>query len=195
MQRKYSLVIGEVRDLAEILSGLSTLVTPPKHTFDSMNIIVSMTYVEGSIKRNVVDVMKTVNLLKINSEDLIGMVKISYSCILLRIIMLEHISWKMKIYESIENGCLYDFELIDESNAIQSSDDFLSESMFDGFGLYKDFELLNSSLVLYAGKALKSFYNKDNCKAIYYIGKMEEASMLVMKTLNELDFEITHQSN
>ncbi|RJX70909.1 hypothetical protein DZ860_11275 [Vibrio sinensis] len=193
----FTIVAGEIRTLAgnasnsakQIKSVVDTIKTNSEMTSNSFNVMDNECQ---KLHANIVELMDIVRSLIIKAEDLFSLVKISYSSIFLRLVQLDHVVWKMSIYQAVDNGC---FDSVNLTNHKQCR---LGCWYYEGRGKlvfhecksYKQLEKPHEEVHLFGKKALAYFANNEPQKGIECINKMEAAADLVMYYLDNLELEI-----
>lgn len=193
----FTIVAGEIRTLAcnasksakQINDVVETIKTSSSSTSRSFRI---MDQECKKLHASILELMEIVSSLIIKAEDLFSLVETSYSSIFLRLVQLDHVVWKISIYQAIDNGC---FDSINLTNHKQCR---LGCWYYEGRGKqyfhdcrsYKQLEKPHEEVHLYGKKALSYFANNDQITGMEYIHKMESAADMVMRYLDKLELEI-----
>ena len=193
----FSIIVSEMRILTENVSQsakiikfiVDTAISNTSHSPDSCYYIVDEC---EKLQNAIVDLMDIVRSLIIKSEEFVILVNINYSKIFLRLVQLDHIVWKMSIYQAIESGSFRDTKLTNHKQCR------LGRWYYEGKGKqvyhdcksYKLLEGPHTDVHHFGKKALYFFSKNDSEKGVEYINQMESAADLVLLYLENLESEI-----
>ncbi|ROV56161.1 hypothetical protein EGH82_23615, partial [Vibrio ponticus] len=193
----FTVVAGEVRTLAahaaESAKQIKIVVEAIKNDLtSSAKSFQLMEFECKKLHECILDLMAIVRSLISKAEDLFSLVKISYSSIFLRLVQLDHVVWKMSIYQAIDNGC---FDNINVTNHKQCR---LGCWYYEGRGKQifydcKSYQMLEKphEEVHRFGKIALECFAKGNPKlGLENLNNMESAAELVMSCLDNLESEI-----
>ena len=196
--RGFAVVADEVRSLAQTARESANQIEQVVAQIDQNTKVChdEMGQVQAGVNHLNSEVTELVDILSQlirGSEELYQLVRKSYSSIFLRLVELDHVSWKVDVYRRINQGNVSAHDLTDHHNCR------LGKWYYEGRGLqyysdhpvYKQLETPHAQVHDFGKKALEAMQNEQLNDAFSYLEKMENAADSVIHHIERLSAELT----
>ena len=193
-----SLLSDEIWLLSIRLSELSEQVENIIENVDAVSFTAS-NYLDGirseceKLTDLILELVSVVQVLIFKSEDLLLLINTSYSVMFLRVVLLDHVIWKMGVYKMIEDKSYPEMNFIYNTQSSSFGCFYYEDrfkNMFSDCKSYKILNRLHEYVYFYGGRAIESFSENDVDKGMVYVDKMESSSVLIIQHIEHLKLEI-----
>lgn len=196
--RGFAVVADEVRSLAQTARESANQIEQVVAQIDQNTKVChgEMEQVQAGVNHLNSEVTKLVEIISQlihGSEELYKLVRKSYSSIFLRLVELDHVSWKVDVYRRINQGNVAANELSDHHSCR------LGKWYYEGRGrqhysdhpVFKQLEAPHAQVHDFGKKALEAMHNKQLTDAFSYLEKMEKAADNVIHHIERLSEDLT----
>lgn len=195
--RGFAVVADEVRKLAqnasEAASQIQNVVGEISNNTQACSQNASFIETQCSQLHNEIEALvNIVTLLIEKSEELHRLVDESYSSIFLRLVQIDHVVWKINIYQRIHNRDFANTDVVDHHQCrlgnwyYQGS----GKQLFTSCRSYQQLEKPHAEVHTFGRKALKAFAEGNDSEGMQFMASMETAADTVIRLLNDLENEM-----
>ncbi|GHA52978.1 methyl-accepting chemotaxis protein [Photobacterium aphoticum] len=195
--RGFSVVADEVRKLAlsaseaasQIESGVSAINNNTQTCHQGAE------YIEvqcATLHDKITELVEIVTALIKSTDTLYNLVDESYSAIFLRLVQLDHVVWKVAIYQKIRDRDFADGSVAGHHQCRLGQWYYQGrgKQLFSQCPSYKQLETPHAQVHTYGKQALLAYSQGNAVQGVEYISLMERAASAVMTLLNDLEAEI-----
>ncbi|WP_428661733.1 methyl-accepting chemotaxis protein [Photobacterium swingsii] len=195
--RGFAVVADEVRKLAqnasEAASQIQNVVGEISNNTQSCS--QSAEFIEtqcSQLHNEIEELVNIVTLLIEKSDELHRLVDESYSSIFLRLVQIDHVVWKINIYQRIHNREFANTDVVDHHQCRLGSWYYqgAGKQLFTSCRSYQLLEKPHAEVHTHGRKALKAFAEGNDSDGMAFMASMETAADTVIALLNDLEGEM-----
>ncbi|OAN13713.1 hypothetical protein A3K86_14170 [Photobacterium jeanii] len=195
--RGFAVVADEVRKLAQNASEAASQIqnVVGEISTNTQACYQSAEFIEvqcGQLQDKIEELVHIVTSLIQQSEQLFQLVNESYSSIFLRLVQIDHVVWKVNIYQRIHNRDFANTDVVDHHQCRLGNWYYhgRGQQLFSSCRAYQQLEKPHSDVHTYGRKALIAFAEGKEDEGMTFMSQMESAADTVIALLNDLEGEI-----
>ena len=195
--RGFAVVADEVRKLAQNASEAASQIQSVVGEISNNTQACSQNsdFIEtqcSQLHNEIEELVNIVALLIEKSDALHSLVDEIYSSIFMRLVQIDHLVWKINIYQRIYNRDLANTDVVDHHQCRLGNWYYQGrgKQLFTSCRSYQQLEKPHADIHTNGRKALKAFAEGNDSDGMQFIVQMETAAETVITLLNELEGEV-----
>lgn len=195
--RGFAVVADEVRKLAQNASEAASQIQSVVGEISNNTQACSQNshFIEtqcSQLHNEIEELVNIVSLLIEKSNTLHNLVDEMYSSIFIRLVQIDHVVWKINIYQRIHSRDLTNTEVVDHHHCRLGNWYYHGhgKQLFSSCQSYQKLEKPHADIHSNGKKALKAFAEGNDSDGMQFIVQMETAAETVITLLNELEGEV-----
>lgn len=195
--RGFAVVADEVRKLAQNASDAASQIqnVVGEISGNTQTCYQSSKFIETQCTQlhdSIEELIMIVSSLILKSEELYRLVDMSYTSIFLRLVQIDHVVWKVSIYQRLSQQSFNSQEVVDHHRCRLGNWYYQGrgKQLFSGCRSYQQLERPHADVHTYGRKALQAFAEGNQAEGMHCLARMEEAADSVIDLLNDLEGEI-----
>ncbi len=197
--RGFAVVADEVRNLARNASEAARQIEKvvlqiSDNTQSSSENADYLTEKCNTLSHSIEELFDIISKLISNSHQLFELVQSSYSSIFVRLVQLDHILWKIDVYQKIDREDFHNQNLTTHQNCRLGEWYFhgRGKMLFANCNSYKALAKPHEEVHRFGKQALEEFAKGNRTAGMDNISAMEKAADQVISLLNNIEAEINH---